>query len=285
MPCVLRVSAMQTPFKVINFYCPDSSDGVRLRGFSDFHLGNVFCSEKELRKNVDEIASEKNSYVILVGDMLELATKNSVSDIWSQHTTPWQQIELAAKILQPIKDRILCATDGNHEQRAYRYDGLLPMRSILTTMGFTPPEVDAKHAQGAGVVFIKIDAKCGPGSHYTATFSLFFRHGHGGGATMGAKANRLYKMKEVVIADLYMMAHDHVEMLFGSQTYIATPGMKDAVHVMRHGHINTGSFLGYGGYAVDYGFPPCPNGTPHIDLYAWRDKHGIHKSMSGTMLF
>jgi hypothetical protein len=200
--------------------------------------------------------------------MLELTTKNSVGDIWGQNMTPWQQIERAAEILRPIKDRIIGACDGNHELRAYKYDGLLPMRSVLAHLGFTQEEIDEKHAMGGLLLFIGMAIE-GYGSRRT-TYTLYSRHGCGGGRRVGGKANRMEDMKSEVLADIYILSHTHQEMAFPSGTMIALPDPRPHLTLMKHLHVNSGSFLAWGGYAVQYGFPPSVVGCPFIELHPYR---------------
>jgi predicted MPP superfamily phosphohydrolase len=256
------------PIKLISFKVPNDATTIRIKPISDAHLGNVFCSVRELRNEVAKIADTPNEYVILPGDWLELTTKNSVGDIWGQNLTPWQQIELAAEILRPVKDRILCACDGNHELRAYKYDGLMPMRSILGHLGFTQEEVDAKHSASGMLLFVNMAIE-NYGQRRT-TFTLYSRHGSGGGRRMGGKANKMEDMKQEVLADIYILSHTHQQMAFPTGTMIALPDPSPHMTLMKHLHVNSGSFLSWGGYAVQYGFPPSVTGCPFIEMHAYR---------------
>lgn len=67
------------------------------------------------------ILSESNRYVVLNGDLMNTALKNSKSDVYKDTLKPSEQLELLKKELMPIKHRILAATNENHENRKSSY--------------------------------------------------------------------------------------------------------------------------------------------------------------------
>jgi predicted phosphodiesterase len=257
--------------KLIQFSHP--GDTVHIYPIGDVHLGSVFCDEKELRRVVQAVKDDLDAYVILMGDMLDMTTRNSVGDIWSQTLTPWQQIDRAAELLEPIKDRIIAVTEGNHEDRAFKFDGLLPMRQVAMQLHLDPTKV---YAPCAGLIDVRLDV---PSS--SAHMTIYFKHGYGGGRTMGAKANRMKDLKNEVLADVLIMGHTHEQMAFTSSSCI--PRTNKGVPYLdeiRHLHINSNSFLSWGGYAVKQGYAPGFTGCPVLELMAKRTSQGVDKHAS-----
>jgi predicted phosphodiesterase len=262
---------LEEAVKIISFEHP--GDTVRLYPIGDVHLGSVFCDEKELRKVVQRVKDDLDAYVILMGDMLDMTTRNSVGDIWSQTLTPWQQIDRAAELLEPIKDRIIAVTEGNHEDRAFKFDGLLPMRQVAAQLRL---DLEKVYAPCAGLIDVCLQA-----SDRKAHTTIYFKHGFGGGRTMGAKANRMKDMKSEVLADVLIMAHTHEQMAFTSASRVPRVNQgRPYIDEVRHLHVNSNSFLAWGGYATKQGYAPGFTGCPVLELAAHRYVDRLRTSAS-----
>ncbi len=74
---------------------------------ADQHIGEKNCDTKLVEKQIEEIKSNPNTYVILNGDLMNNATKTGKSDIYSEMLSPMAQVERAISLLEPIKDRII----------------------------------------------------------------------------------------------------------------------------------------------------------------------------------
>ena len=84
---------------------------------SDVHLGAAECMEQEFISFVETVRNSENVYITLGGDLLNNATKSSVSNIYDEVYRPSTAKRMMANILEPIRDRIICAVGGNHERR------------------------------------------------------------------------------------------------------------------------------------------------------------------------
>ena len=84
----------------------------------DVHLGSFCCQEEKFRKLVEKIAGEEDSYVFIIGDMLDNATKSAKVGVpWDNRLRPIEAKKLMASYLDPIKDKVLGCVSGNHEGR------------------------------------------------------------------------------------------------------------------------------------------------------------------------
>ena len=102
---------------------------------SDVHLGSPECMEKEFIQFVEKIAKEDNVYVTIGGDLLDNCTRSSIGNPFTAVLSPSAQKREMAKILEPIKDRILCFVPGNHERRSGRDADDDPVYDIAAILG------------------------------------------------------------------------------------------------------------------------------------------------------
>ena len=85
---------------------------------SDVHLGaseHMWQAWEDFRKQVLE---SPNTYLVLGGDLINNATRSSVSNVFEETIRPRDQKRMMTAMLEPLRDRILCAVTGNHERRS-----------------------------------------------------------------------------------------------------------------------------------------------------------------------
>ena len=119
---------MQNDFKLI---VHKFDKDITIYPISDVHLGSLEHNKEEWEKFVEVLQSEPNSYVILGGDLLNNATKSSVSNVYEDVLRPMEQKEVMTKYLEPIKHKILCAVSGNHERRSKKEVDSDPIYDIM----------------------------------------------------------------------------------------------------------------------------------------------------------
>ena len=163
----------------------------------DTHLGSPQCNKKFFLSTVERIEKERDTYCVLMGDLVENALVGSVGDIYEQTSSPQEQVEEVESILEPIKHKILFTIIGNHEQRTTRVAGLKPTAQIASNL---------KIPFGGFSCYARftVDAKYG-------VFTAYFHHNTGGGYTKGGKTNRSVKLREITpTADATFSGHMHV---------------------------------------------------------------------------
>lgn len=237
-----------------------------LYGLSDWHIGSEYCDRKLLQSFVDTIQHTKNAYCVILGDVMDNALKGSKSNVYTATMNPDRQISEGANILYPIRDKILAITEGNHEVRSVKEVGLLPMNYLSAKVGVN---VDKVYSIGAFILFLTYENMMNSGR--STTFTLYCKHGNGGGGTVGGKANSMAKMQMQIVADVYLSGHTHVELGFAPQIYIADATRKTLM-CQKQLNVNTGSFLNWGGYAAEGNYAPSVTGTPKVRLWAERGR-------------
>jgi hypothetical protein len=237
-------------------------DKINLYPFSDSHFGTEYADLRKVKDALKRVEDDPDGYILLIGDLLDMALRSSIGNVYMATMTPQEQTEYGVELLTPVKHKILSATEGNHEVRMIREVGFLPINNIIARLGL---DVNAIYSVGAYMLFANWTAD----GNRTVTYSIYCKHGSGGGRTVGGKANALQRMKEDIVADVYIGAHTHQQMAFPSLIFDADTNHK-TLTPRSSLHINSGTFLNWGGYAVEKGFPPSVTGAPVLTL--WIDR-------------
>lgn len=235
--------------------------------FADLHLGDVHCDVDLIRKDIEYVKDNRNVYCILNGDILNNSTKNSVGDVYSETLTPMDQLQRAVALFEPIKNKILAVTTGNHEARTWRNDGIDLMSLMCTQLG-----ISERYANESGLIFLRFGAVTnghketnGSGKSRMVSYTIFVTHGSGGGRKEGAKAIRLADMSSIVDADIYIHSHTHLPMIM-KESFYRTDIQNSVVAMVDKLFVNTSARLNYGGYGEALEFKPSSKDNPHIYL-------------------
>ena len=250
--------------KVIKIDLPSDLAQIELHTFADEHIGDEHSDIKRVLQRIEYIKNVPNAYCILNGDIIDNATKTSIGDTYTQVFNPMEQLEKAIEIFAPIKDKILCITHGNHENRTYKKEGINISRMIATQLGLSD-----KYTPTSAVLFLRF----GKGSsdiHYRKiAYTLYVLHGNGGGRKEGAKAIRLADMAGIIDTDIYIHSHTHLPMIM-KQAYYRIDNKNSYVALVDKLFVNTASNLTYGGYGEAGAFKPSSTDTPVIYLNGTR---------------
>ena len=229
-------------------------DEVIVYPIGDIHIGSPHYNPKVVKKHLKEIEKNReNSRILLMGDLIECATKNSVgAGVYEQTMTPEEQVEEAIKLFEPYKDLIDGAVLGNHEFRAFKDTGVDLMKSICRGLGI----VD-RYMGYYGVVNIAWNSR---------SYHLAVWHGAGGGSSVSGALNKLKKQRNVVLADIYLMGHFHRRTADTEMFLVPDPYNKNMRELIQY-FVITGSALGWeGSYAEMAGLNPQTPGFPKIIL-------------------
>ena len=240
-------------------------DYIELHIFSDWHIGDVNCKMDEIEAEIEEVKSKPNAYCILNGDLVNNATKASVSDMYAETMSPQEQIDLLCELLMPIKDKILMITRGNHEKRTSRESGIDLSAVVAGMLGCI-----SKYTQDGGVLFIKFGQESRGRTDYKGNvrkklYTAYVTHGTGGGRKEGAKAIRLADMAAIVDADIYIHSHTHLPLVM-KQGFFRIDKQHSRVESVEKLFVNSSAKLGYGGYGQANEFKPNSTASPVILL-------------------
>ena len=257
-------------FDMIIRHFPERND-LHLHFIADVHLGAREHLEREWADFCDHVLDDPNAYIILGGDLINNATRTSVSNVFDETMRPREQKRIIAEMLKPLKDRILCAVPGNHEGRSGKDADDDPMYDILC-------KLDLEDLYRENMAFLKIQIGDITGSGLkNPTYMLVVTHGAGGGIYTGAAVNRNERFGYVIDgADALLVGHSH-------KPFVTQPGKlyidtrNNIVSIKPFKVIVATSWLEYGGYAARKMLLPASHARQIITLC------GKQKSIKVTM--
>lgn len=264
--------------KVIKIDLPSELELIELHTFADEHLGDEHCDIKRLLERIEYVKTNPNAYCIMNGDIIDNATKTSIGDVYTQEFNPMEQLQRAVELFDPIKDKILAITHGNHENRTYRKEGVDLSYMIAAQLGLSD-----RYTPTSAVLFIRFGRLSngkkksnGSGEVRKVCYTVYVLHGSGGGRKEGAKAIRLADMASIIDADIYIHSHTHLPMVM-KQAFHRIDTKNSAVALVDKLFVNTASNLNYGGYGEAGEFKPSSKDTPVIYL------SGTHKHFKARL--
>jgi len=261
---------MLPDFEMIIHKFPERED-ITIIPIADVHLGARECMEQDFLRFIDSVKNRPNVYLILGGDLINNATRSSVSNIFEETMRPAEQKKCMAKMLAPVADKILAAVGGNHERRSGKDADDDPMYDILC-------KIDREDIYRENMAFLKLQFgnSKGDGEH-NPTYTLVVTHGAGGGMLTSGAVLRGERFGYAVDGmDALIMGHTH-------KPFTTVPGKividkyNNRVTVKPFKVINMTSWLEYGGYSAQKMLLPPSHCLHTLTLC------GNHKEMIVTM--
>lgn len=157
---------------------PENQD-ITIIPVADVHLGAKECMEQEFFDFLKMVESSPDIYLVLAGDLINNATRSSISNVFEDRYRPSEQKKMMAKLLEPVKDRILCAIPGNHEARSGKDADDDPMYDIMCKM-----DIEDRYRENLAIVKIRMGDNRSHGEK-NPTYVLAVCHGAGGGIYTG----------------------------------------------------------------------------------------------------
>jgi predicted phosphodiesterase len=225
----------------------------------DVHYGSKQCDYEYFKKTVN-LLKEKNCYIVLMGDLIENATKNSVGAGWNEQVIgPQKQKTDLIEILKPIKDQIIGSVKGNHEERTYKATGSDPMHDIMAVLGISD--------RYFGWEFYGII------SGGKTAYKIYAVHSTMGNKTGGLGLNASYRdIAQTIRVDIIARGHNHKNDI-SYFNYREIDGINNHVSTGEGCLLLTGHFLKRAGsYAAAKPYGGSPSGSRIMRLM-----HNHHK--------
>jgi len=233
---------------------------------SDLHLGDPHCDLDKFFKYRKWIEERPNAFVILNGDIMNAAIKDSVSDLYNEEMNPNEQLKLAVKLFTPIKDRILMIVEGNHERRIAKNTSICVSEILASQLG-------CSFAPEGALIKVRFGKRR---NEKEQVYTIYCTHGFGGGKKPGGKVNNLQSLGNIVLADIYIASHTHF--MTGFQDIYFVPDLRNnKITEVKRTYVSSGAFLKYGGYGEYHGFSPAKTGSPRLRLDG--TKKDVHLSI------
>jgi predicted phosphodiesterase len=200
--------------------------------------------ESAWREFRTKILEDPDAYLILCGDLINNATRTSVSNVFDEVMRPREQKRVMAEMLEPLRDRILCAVPGNHEGRSGKDADDDPIYDICA-------KLDIEDVYRENMAFVKIQCgdKDGNGAK-NPTYVIAVVHGNGGGLLTGGAVNRAERFGYAIDgADVLVLGHTHKPFTTQPGKIKINPYNNQAA-VKPFKVVSVTSWLEYGGYAA-----------------------------------
>lgn len=245
---------MREQLRVVEVVLEDSEAVIVPIG--DMHIGTPLFDRRLAEDVIGFIKDTPNAYAVIVGDIINAATKTSISNIYEDVLTPQESKKLAVKLLKPISNKILAVVSGNHDKRIWKESGSDVVEDIAMILG-----VEDRYDHNGILLQVKTGLYRNRGK---LRYTLYMTHGTGGGRTSGSKINVLKRASEIVLADVYIIGHVHTP-LFTSDV-IHVPAANGKIIEFKRFYVSTASFLRWGEYAEEKMLSPSAAVFPKIVL-------------------
>jgi len=233
---------------------------LKIYAVADLHVGSREFMECVWSDFCARVLREPDSRLIIVGDMMNNALKNSRSNVYEETMRPREQKAWLIEQLRPLRDRILALTPGNHENRSVREADDNPLYDVACKL-----DLEDFYRDSACFLILRFGEKDGNGL-LNPTYTVCATHGIGGGYLTGAAVNRNERFAYAFDGlDLLVVAHSH-------KPWVTQPGkiVFDAhnrrVSIKPFKVAVATAWQEYGGYALRKQMLPAPHADQEIIL-------------------
>ena len=238
---------MKDDFEILRVQVP-KADAVTIKPVADVHYASILCNERAFIGFRDQLLKEKDTYTILVGDLLN----NNVTKVgspWEDIMRPREAKKRMTELLKPLADegKILGATSGNHEKRSLKEVDDDIMYDIMSKL-----DLEDNFRLTALYIHLCIGERESKGKkRLAATYNIACHHGSGGGALTGSAVNKNerygYTLDNI---DLLITAHTHRGAMTKPAKYCFNANELRMIK-KPFACITVPSWQEYGGYALD----------------------------------
>jgi len=225
---------------------------IQIFNLGDVHRGDNGCNVKLFHKTIKEIKSREQARWVSTGDLLNVALKQSKSDVYKSKPLG-EELKLLVEELSEISDKCLGIVESNHHRRFDKEAGMSLDEIICDRL-----QIPFLGKMGV------MNITCGRASYY-----VVLHHGTGGGRRRGSKTNSTEELGELIpAADVYMEGHTHsFDHFINEVAYIDKK--RNLLMYQQSTFVVTGHYLQWEeSYAMDWKLRPRPQGSSVVGLKA-----------------
>ena len=225
----------------------------------DVHLGAIEHNAKAWDNFCLRIKDEPDTYLMLLGDLIQNNTKSAIGSPFDQVYRPMEQKQIMTEYLTPLKDKILCAVSGNHERRTTKESDQDITYDIMCKLGI-------ENLYRENVAFVKLalgtreatKAKCP-----NVSYCFCVTHGTGGGIYTSGTVLRNERFAGAIGGefDCLIAGHTHKGTVT-RPTRIVIDGKNEVVTLKSYLVVSAESWMAYGGYAMQKMLLPAESCVP-----------------------
>lgn len=255
---------------IITHHFPSKQD-IHIYPIGDVHLGVREHMSKEWKAFLRKILDDPVGYTVILGDLIDNATRSSVADVWENILSPREQKERMVRQLEPLAraGRILCILPGNHERRSVRETEYNPAYDIAVNLG-----IEDLYRENMAFLCLRFGNPKYDGMK-NPTYTLAVMHGAGGGKKFGSSLNNLVDFGYVIDgADMVIMGHTH-KPIAAAPEKIKIDIQNGKVSMKPFKVVNITSWLAWGGYASRKMLAPAGHAPQVITLRGKRKEFTV----------
>ncbi len=149
---------------------------------SDLHIGTFDLDINWLIEVTNYVLNTPNAKVLLLGDLLNTAILNAVSNMYEDIAYPQEQWQIAVDLFSSLsaQNKIIAICAGNHERRVYKQTGIETLRQFAHA-------IDAEKVYAPYYANIDLILKCADSPTGFFTIPIVAHHGDGVGNISGVK--------------------------------------------------------------------------------------------------
>lgn len=235
-------------------------DHVDIMCVGDQHIGEPNRDPLYMRFISDWANAESNRYVVLDGDIFNAAIVGGKSDVYGETMTVDEAMKVATRWLEGLGQKVIANVCGNHDERIIRSVGIDPVQHASSEAGVLYDGLEAFTTIHVGRASGEARSKGRP-----VCYDLYVTHGVGGGRSVGAKANNLLRLRDIVTADLYVMGHQHDTLVKPEVLYEWSNDHRAIIERQQLCIVTPGG-MRRGGYAVAKAYAPTDMSIPIVRL-------------------
>lgn len=109
---------------------PEDMNVLRVYAIGDVHVGSENFDERAVKAKIQRIKEDPCAALCLCGDLGDYGLKNSKTNIYKATMQPKEQQRYIRELFEPVKDKIVAAVPGNHEERITKEVGTCPLYNL-----------------------------------------------------------------------------------------------------------------------------------------------------------
>ena len=233
---------------------------IRVWAVADVHIGAKECDLDGFKVFLRKVQDEPDSYLVIVGDILNNGIKDSVTNVYEETMPPSAQVDLAVELLKPIANQIFGCVGGNHERRTTKAVDLDPMFMVMTLIG--KPEL-----YRSNMAFIRVNMEHGKTKNH---YGLMLTHGK----TANKKRHFVGAVEGV---DAIISGHTHDGIVEKPAKLVFTRSNRVVIKPLVS--LTATSWLGFGGYAANGLLLPKATSDPQCLVLEWSGTNARNGSL------
>lgn len=243
---------MKSDFEIIEHHF--ERDDICVFPLSDLHVGSKEFDYVAWESFKRKIMSSDKNYIVIAGDLMNNATRSSVSDIFEETMRPSEQKRWLAEELKPMKHKILCAVGGNHEARSGKDVDDDPLYDIMCKL-----DIEDLYRPNLAFMALRFGDKLGNGVT-NPTYSVLVTHGSANGVSRKERFGYIFDGIDILVT-----GHTHKPMIT-SPCKIKVDLHNGKISQKPFLCVTATAWLNYGGYALRKMLEPASHRPQVITL-------------------